>query len=72
MLGFNLINNQYLIATFLQNEVKEELDIIFKKNHIFIKNYEIYDDYLAFSFNKSQSLLIRQIILSVYFKDMIN
>ncbi|MBE6132848.1 MAG: hypothetical protein E7180_05625 [Erysipelotrichaceae bacterium] len=72
VLGFNLINNQYLIATFLQNEVKKELDIIFKKNHIFIKNYEIYDDYLAFSFNKSQSLLIRQIILSVYFKDMIN
>ena len=70
-LGLNLINNQYLIATFSPEEVKNELDIIFKKNHIFIKNYEIYDDYLSFTFNKSQSLLIRQIILSTYFKEML-
>lgn len=70
IIGFNLINNEYLIASFHVEEVKEELDNLFKKRHIFIKSYQINNNVLSFYINSSQALLIRQIIINNYFLDM--
>lgn len=71
VVGFNLINNNYLIATNYQDEVINELDEIFKKHHIFIKGFEKCQSHILFSFVQSQGLLIRQVILKTYFSDMV-
>ena len=70
VIGFNLVNNEYLIASFDVNKLQEELDILFKKRHIFVKNYQIKRNILSFQVSSSQTLLVRQIILNTYFKDL--
>lgn len=71
VLGFILFNNQYSLATFNPQEVMNELDEKFKKSHIFIKNYVINKQCLSFLISSSQALLIRTIILKLFFNDMI-
>ena len=71
VIGFLLVNNQYYLATFYPDDVKNEIDDIFKKNHIFIKNYSKSNNYLSFIIASSQALLIRKIILKTYFSDLL-
>lgn len=71
IIGFNLVNNQYYIATFSPEEIRDKIDNMFKKHHIFIKNYEIKENFVKFSISSSQGLLIRQILLNAYFKDLL-
>lgn len=71
IIGFNIINNVYFIATFSPKIVSGELDEIFKLNHIFVKNFEYKENYFSFLVVSSQLLLVRKIIISKYFKDML-
>lgn len=71
IIGINFENNVVLIATFYGEKVKEELEKLFKKQHIYIKDEVINYTNFSFKVNGSQVLLVRQIIISNYFKDMI-
>lgn len=71
IIGFNLINNTYYIACKNPIKLKSEIDDLFRRRHIFIKNYECFDDVLEFSITSSQTLLIRQLILNTYFKEFL-
>lgn len=68
ILGFNLSNNLYKIAAFHPETLCEELDALFKKHHIFIKNFQVEKQCLSFSITASQGLLIRQLLLNRYFR----
>jgi aspartate kinase len=71
VIGFNVINNKFSIATFFINEIKEELFEILKQQHIYVKDEEIKENYFSFKLNGSQILLVRQIIIKKYFYSML-
>lgn len=69
IIGFNIINNNFLLATFFAKEVQKKLEKEFSSHHIFIKEYIFNKTYLEFSCSQSHSLLIRQLILKLFFKN---
>ena len=71
IIGFNVDNNKVLIATLEVEKVKEELNQLLKKYHVYIKQDDESNDFFSFRVNTSQLLLIRQIILKNYFFDML-
>lgn len=71
VIGFNIVNNTFYLSTFFVEEVILEIDEILKKRNIFIKNYEQMGNYFIFNVIASQTLLVRQVILSTYFSDML-
>lgn len=70
IVGFNIEHNTYFIATLNGEEVLKELNDIFLKHHIFVKNIIYERNVITFNFIASQGLLIRQLILLNFFKEM--
>lgn len=71
VIGFNQVNNTYYIACKNPEKVRDEIDDLFRKRHIFIKKYGCLDGVLEFPISSSQTLLIRQLILNTYFKEFL-
>lgn len=69
IVGFNVVNNEFLIATAYPCKVQEEIRLLAAENHIFFKDEQIGDNIYRFTISNSQIFLLRRMIIQKYFKN---
>lgn len=70
LLGFNIVYDEILVASIKPDELFRELEILFKSQHVFIKEYKIYDNYLMIKVNVNQMMIIKQLFCNYYLVKM--
>lgn len=67
ILGFNINYDEVKISTLNPELLINELDVMFKMNHIFRKEMEIKSNHIIFKISPNQSVIIKQVLLKYYF-----
>lgn len=70
LLGFNIVYDEVFIASIIPDELYKELELLFKTQHIFIKEYKIYVNYLTIKINVNQMMMVKKLIYNLYLDKM--
>lgn len=66
MLGFNIVGDEILVASLNPKEIESEISILFKTQHIFIKESNICNRMLRYKLNINQLMIVKQLFFNYF------